>query len=159
MKTFHLVVLLAILILESKPVSAQKDKISKEIKNAIYADAGVGPMMAITINYETRIWINEPESFQLRLRTGLLFGGIFLSDEFRGVIVNTTALFGEGTNHFEVTAGCSIGYWAVGTFSYGSGQNFGVFPLIDIGYRFEPTKSGIIFRAKIGSAGLGIWPG
>ena len=72
-----------------------------------------------------------------------------------GVPVNLTALWGEDNGHFELTGGLALGVWR----DHGNYKNSGVFPLLDIGYRYEPPGGGFIFRVKIGTGGLGIGMG
>lgn len=135
------------------PANAQQNSQNKTINNAIYFDFGLGPLLAATVNYERVFRVNESSSFQLRGRTGFLWGGVFFTEsDFIGVPINVTALWGEGPGHFELTGGLALGVWR----EHGINKNPGVFPLVDAGYRYESPKSGFIFRAKIGTGGLGI---
>lgn len=135
------------------PVNAQDNTDNDVNKNAIHFDFGLGPLVATTLNYERVLKVNESSSFQLRGRTGVLWGGIFFTEkDFLGIPLNVTALWGEGKGHFELTGGLALGIWRENA----SPKNPGVFPLIDAGYRYEPPGGGFVFRIKIGTGGLGI---
>lgn len=135
------------------PANAQDNPENEILNNAIYVDFGLGPLLAATVNYERVLKINESSSLQLRGRTGFLWGGVFYTEsDFLGVPINVTALWGKGKGHFELTGGLALGVWR----DHGNPKNPGVFPLVDVGYRYESPRSGFIFRVKIGTGGLGI---
>ena len=94
------------------PVNAQDNPDYDLNKNAIHFDFGLGPLVATTLNYERVLKVNESSSFQLRGRTGLLWGGVFFTEkDFLGIPLNVTALWGEGKGHFELTGGLALGIW------------------------------------------------
>jgi len=156
MKTFYYLQLLLLFFIPVKSASCQASDDFKPFKNAIYLDAGAYPVTAsFTANYERLVWINASEGSRLHLRTGYITGGVVFGDAFRGVPLNLTSLFGKGMHQLELSAGVAFCAWAYGTFSQDEDPRFGVFPLVDLGYRLT-AKGGFIFRAKLGTGGVGI---
>ena len=148
--------IIAILVLTVTFISAQEQAENAPRKNTLYADIGVNPYAgSATFNYERYIWNSESGKTTLNFRTGFLTGGIVWGNAFMGVPVNLTGLFGNGKHSFETSAGAAIGVWAQGGFDRGEPVDFGVFPVIDLGYRFVGDQ-GFVFRAKLGLAGFGI---
>ena len=114
-------------------------------KNAIHADIGTIIFMAYTtINYEVTIKLTPGKSI-LRFRTGFYHGFDYYTF---GIPLNLTALFGQSKRYFEFTAGIVP--------RIDLENKLSIYPLVDVGYRYEPGKGRIIFRAKIGTSGLGL---
>jgi len=91
--------------------------------------------------------------------------GFFLCDDqsATGGSVAISMLFGHDNHHFEASGGAFIGTFK----SKNNPSIFGsclepvtrTFPLIDVGYRFQKLDGGLVFRAKLGSQGLGLGVG
>ena len=121
--------------------------------NAIYYDVSIGPFVYHTGNYERSIRLKKSQSYDLRFRTGFLWGGMITTEnDFLGIPLAGTWLWGQEKNHFEVTAGGAVGIWREEEVI----ANVGLFPLANIGYRFEPPGGGFIFRTTLGIGGIGL---
>lgn len=117
-------------------------------KHQVYLE---GSLFIQSINFETKLSKSNlnSNSFQLNGRLGL---GYFRIDFFGvtetiGGIGALTFLFGKNNNHFEGTLGAFVGS--------DNGNLFG-WPIALVGYRYQKPTGGFIFRANIGTLGLGI---
>jgi hypothetical protein len=124
-------------------------------KNNIYAEAHAGILMQGVINYERQINLGEKVRWYGRLGGGWGFNGIdgfFVADYGVGGLGAITMLIGKKNNNFELNAGAFIGDDYGDTF---------LFPILNIGYRYQETqmvkaRGGLILRVNLGyfSAGL-----
>ena len=116
--------------------------------NCLYAEAHLGLFTQIVINYERQIQSGKKVSWYGRLGGGY---GLFIDDIFWptagwGGLGAITMLTGKKNNHFELNAGAFIG---------NEGYTF-IFPIFNIGYRFQKPEGGFIFRANAGFPSLGL---
>ena len=84
---------------------------------------------------------------------------LFNSDYGWGGLGAITMLTGKKNNHFELNAGGFLGIEKVkGVGSY-QGEVFYypfVFPIFNLGYRYQKPEGGFIFRANAGIISLGL---
>lgn len=127
----------------------QTNDLDRRSKNSSYIDMSSLVLFSqISINYERIIYDREKFAWYGRFGLGKT---ILLFDESKNgssddFLLGLTMLTGKANNHFELDLGTYIGNY--------NGSN--VYPIIDIGYRYQKRKSGINFKAKVGTLGLGI---
>ena len=120
-------------------------------KNNIYAEFHPGVFTKLVMNYERRIYSREKVSWYGRLGGGI--GGRLLGVIERenragwGGLGAITMLTGK-KKHFELNAGAFI---AVDEYR----DNF-IFPIFNVGYRYQKPDGGFIFRANAGIISLGL---
>ena len=116
-------------------------------KENIYAEAHIGLFTEIGLNYERQIYSGGKISWYGRLGGGQ--GGI-IDDLYDSVgwggLGAITMLTGKYNNHFELNAGAFIG---------NEGYTF-IYPIFNVGYRFQKPGGGFIFRANAGIISLGL---
>ena len=66
--------------------------------------------------------------------------------ETESVVLGLTFLTGKGKHHFDTSTGIVI-------------RDDEVWPLLELGYRFQKIQGGLLFRAKIGFLGMGLGVG
>ena len=117
-------------------------------KENIYAEAHIGLFTEIGLNYERQIYSGGKISWYSRLGGGygLIIHDIFSTTEGWGGLGAITMLTGKYNNHFELNAGAFIG---------NGGYTF-IYPIFNVGYRFQKTDGGFIFRANAGIVSLGL---
>ncbi len=139
--------------------TSNETEISDEVNHVIHTDIGSIIFEAFySINYEVTLKQN-PEKSILRLRTGFIYA---FDTEFYGVPLCLTALFGKSNRYFELTAGIApiiINDYEKDGFGLSGLYNYSIYPLIDFGYRYEPTNGKLSYRIKIGTTGLGVGGG
>jgi hypothetical protein len=116
-------------------------------KENIYAEAHIGLFTELGLNYERQIYSGEKISWYGRLGGGR--GGIIDDlDDYGGWggLGAITMLTGKYNNHFELNAGAFIG---------NEGYTF-IFPIFNVGYRYQKPEGGFIFRANAGIISLGL---
>ncbi|MFT7035929.1 MAG: hypothetical protein ACJA2S_004454 [Cyclobacteriaceae bacterium] len=107
-----------------------------------------GSFILQSINFETKLYRSESNSFQINGRFGL---GYYYLDFFgvsqsAGGLAGLTFLLGEKNNHFETSLGGFIGS-ANGLFAW---------PIASLGYKYQKPEGGFIFRSNVGTLGFGI---
>ncbi|MFT6855177.1 MAG: hypothetical protein ACJA0X_001151 [Cyclobacteriaceae bacterium] len=107
-----------------------------------------GSFFLQSINFETKLYRSESNSFQINGRFGL---GYFLIDFFgksqsAGGLAGLTFLLGRKNNHFETSLGGFIG----------SENGVSAWPIASLGYKYQKPEGGFIFRSNIGTLGVGI---
>ena len=117
-------------------------------KENIYAEAHIGLFTEISLNYERQIYSGGKISWYSRLGGGygLIIHDIFSTTEGWGGLGAITMLTGKYNNHFELNAGAFIG---------NEGYTF-IYPIFNVGYRFQKPDGGFIFRANAGIVSLGL---
>ena len=116
-------------------------------KENIYAEAHIGLFTEICLNYEWQIYSGGKISWYGRLGGGQ--GGIIDDLDASvgwGGLGAITMLTGKYNNHFELNAGAFIG---------NEGYTF-IYPIFNVGYRFQKPEGGFIFRANAGIISLGL---
>ena len=134
-------------------------------KNNIYAEGHIGLFTKFALNYERQISSGEKVSWYGRLGGGWgadFSYGIYAETSAWGGLGAITMLTGKKNSHFELNAGAFFspkGEESLG-FAMGDSNTDGVFifPIFNIGYRYQKPSGGFIFRANIGaiSAGLSV---
>lgn len=132
-------------------LSAQTTDTNELSKNSVYLDTGLGYGGQVSINYERQIYSGKKLTWFGRLGAGAAYK--FTSDDNvslgPGGLAAITMLTGKRNNHFELNAGTFI-------VSDSDENNSGVYPLLDVGYRYQKPGGGFVFKAKIGILGIGI---
>nr|WP_319397662.1 hypothetical protein [uncultured Carboxylicivirga sp.] len=126
---------------------AQSNMTSTLSKNNFYVDAGGHFAGQASINLERLFYTGEKTAWYAR--AGLGGAGIIMANGGLGGLGAVTMLTGRGNKHFEMNCGAFIG-------KESDDNDIFVFPLIDLGYRYQKPEGGFIFRAKLGFLGLGI---
>jgi hypothetical protein len=113
----------------------------------LYADAGLHFAGQISINLEVKI--HSLKTLTFYGRGGYGEAAVMFGDSGRGWIGALTMLTGKKNNHFEMNGGAFFGKDT-------SSQESFVYPLLDLGYRYQKPEGGFIFRAKMGILGGGL---
>jgi hypothetical protein len=132
-------------------------------KNNIYAEGHVGLFTKFALNYERQISSGEKVSWYGRLGGGWgadFSYGIFAETSAWGGLGTITMLTGKKNSHFELNAGAFFspkGEVSLG-FAMGDSNTDGVFifPIFNIGYRYQKPSGGFIFRANVGAISTGL---
>jgi hypothetical protein len=127
-----------------------KAQITEDVKLSkvnLYADAGLHIAAQASINLEGQIYSGKKTTWYGRAGVGT--AGVIFGSSGPGGLAAITMLTGKGNNHFEMNGGAFIGK---GTYY----RDVFVFPLLDLGYRYQKPAGGFIFRAKAGFLGIGI---
>ena len=104
---------------------------------------------AIPLSYEYRILANKKNSLALMARGGIgSFSGLW------GPEVALVGLAGKGRHHAALTTGAIFPFWEIG-----GGVAFNRAPLIELGYRYQRPEGGLVWRAHVGTTGLGLGAG
>jgi hypothetical protein len=133
---------LFIFILPANFQAQSEDTVSLS-KNSIYADLSIGLVSHIAISYERKIF--SKNKISLFGRIGAAGSGVFWSDSGIGGLVAFTMLTGKKNSHFELSAG---------SFLVTDGNHY-IHPLVNIGYRYQKPKGGLMFKVYIGSVAIG----
>jgi len=118
----------------------------------LYAEAATFLFFS-SINASVDLRINpNARKTPLYIRSGLVAAVDNNNKAGFGGLVGITLLGGTRNNHFLVSAGGSVI-----VFGSQSGRSDTVlYPLLDLGYRYQKPEGGFIFFAKIGTPGIGI---
>jgi hypothetical protein len=126
---------------------AQMTEQIKLSKVNLYADAGLHLAAQASINLEGQFYSGKKTTWYGRVGVGT--AGVIFGSSGPGGLGALTILTGKGNNHFEVNGGAFIGNDSYYSDSF-------VFPLLDLGYRYQKPAGGFIFRAKAGFLGIGL---
>ena len=133
-------------------------------KNNIYLETHLGMFSQLVLNYERQILLNEKVNWYGRVGGGYgvsLIDGFFDSTDGWGGLGAITMLISKKNKHLEVNAGAFLG---VDTY-YNHNSRLGaigeradpfIFPILNIGYRYQKPHGGFIFRLNQGAESLGI---
>ena len=119
-------------------------------KKNIYGELHVGLFSQGVMNYERQIFSGKTVSWYGRLGGG--YGAWlepFSADFGWGGLGAITMLTGKKNNHFELNAGGFLG------FEDRNNEAF-IFPIFNVGYRYQKPEGGFIFRANAGIISLGL---
>ena len=119
-------------------------------KKNIYGELHVGLFSQGVINYERQIFSGKTVSWYGRLGGG--YGGWlepFSADYGWGGLGAITMLTGKKNNHFELNAGGFLGFEDTYNEAF-------IFPIFNVGYRYQKPEGGFIFRANAGIISLGL---
>lgn len=121
----------------------------------LYGEAGVFipdfiNYLSYSINSELRLYSAKKITWYGRLGLGAAgtigFGG-------PGGLAAINMLTGKSHNHFEMNGGVFI----ASSDNHDTGiRQVTIFPLIDLGYRYQKPEGGLIFKAKAGFLGVGL---
>jgi opacity protein-like surface antigen len=135
-----MIVLLMLVHVKAEAQESEKNELSKFV---LYTDAGVHLAGQASLNFEGRI--DTGDNLTLYGRVGIGAAGIAFHEGGPGILTAVTMLTGKEKNHFEMNGGIFLAL----------AGNF-VFPLVDLGYRYQKPEGGFVFRAKAGVLGVGI---
>tara|TARA_Y100000766_G_C18598344_1_gene455370 strand:- start:40 stop:546 length:507 start_codon:yes stop_codon:yes gene_type:complete len=142
-------------------------------KNNVYAEAHVGIISQVVMNYERQIYSGEKVSWYGRLGGGYgvnYSDGLFDDKLGWGGLAAISLLTGKKNNHFELNVGAFLGFdkltdadlWdespdaipnqVVTELTF---EKF-ISPILNIGYRYQKPDGGFIFRANAGIISLGL---
>jgi len=127
-------------------VAAQTTEPAPLSKVNLYADAGGHFAGQVSLNIEVLIESNEKVTWYGRGGVGA--AGIVMANGGPGALGAITMLSGKGNRHFEVNTGVFVG-------KDNEQDDLFVYPLLDVGYRYQKPEGGFIFRAKVGLLGIG----
>ena len=123
-------------------------------KNNVYAEAHLGLFTQGVMNYERLFSSGDKVNWYSRLGAGWGFngiGGLFESRYGVGGLGAITMITGKRDGHFELNMGAFIG-----DENGPSDRGKFLFPILNIGYRYQKPIGGFIFRANAGFPSLGI---
>ena len=145
-KLFTILMLIPVLLTgQNEP----NTKINLPKKN-IYGELHVGLFSQGVMNYERQIFSGKTVSWYGRLGGG--YGGWlepFSADYGWGGLGTITMLTGKKNNHFELNAGGFLGFEDTYNEAF-------IFPIFNVGYRYQKPEGGFIFRANAGIISLGL---
>ena len=145
-KLFTILMLIPVLLTgQNEP----NTKINLPKKN-IYGELHVGLFSQGVINYERQIFSGKTVSWYGRLGGG--YGGWlepFSAEYGWGGLGAITMLTGKKNNHFELNAGGFLGFEDTYNEAF-------IFPIFNVGYRYQKPEGGFIFRANAGIISLGL---
>ena len=113
----------------------------------LYADIGAHFGAQASVNIESQI--HSGNKLTWYARGGIGASGVIMATGGPGGLAAITMLTGKGNRHFEINAGAFVGK------DFEQDQMY-VWPLIDLGYRYQKPEGGLIFKAKLGFLGLGV---
>ena len=119
-------------------------------KKNIYGELHVGLFSQGVMSYERQIFSGKTVSWYGRLGGG--YGGWlepFSADYGWGGLGAITMLTGKKNNHFELNAGAFLGFEDTYNEAF-------IFPIFNVGYRYQKPEGGFIFRANAGIISLGL---
>lgn len=154
MKKLFLILMLipALLFGQNEP----KAKIDSA-KNNIYAEFHPGLFTRLVMNYERQIYSGKKVSCYGRLGGGIagILGPIVEMEILAGWggLGAITILTGKKNNHFELNTGALIGLHED---IIGEYNDIFIFPLFNIGYRYQKPRGGFIFRLNAGIYSFGL---
>ena len=149
-KLFTILMLIPVLLFGQNEPNTKIDLPKKNI----YGEAHIGLFSEASLNYERSIYSGEKISWYGRLGGG--WGGkVEWGGDFGwGGLGAITMLTGKKNNHFELNAGGFLGLdcpCVIGK----DGEAF-IFPIFNVGYRYQKPEGGFIFRANAGIISLGL---
>ncbi len=120
-------------------------------KKNIYGELHVGLFSQGVINYERQILSGKTVSWYGRLGGGYGAWVEWGGNIGWGGLGAITMLTGKKNNHFELNAGGFLGIEA-----YTDMEEAFIFPIFNVGYRYQKPEGGFIFRANAGIISLGL---
>jgi len=139
--------LCTLLLIISFPVLAQRESSNNLSKTNIYVDAGGHFAGQFSLNLETQIYSGNNTTWYLR--GGVGGAGIIMANGGLGGLGALTLLTSKTAKHFELNIGTFVGH------DNEQNKEF-IYPLLDLGYRYQKPEGGFLFKAKLGVLGLGI---
>ena len=148
-RTLPLLVLLT--VLPARTAFAQHEE-AEYTRHSLYFEL-FGQGIFYSVNYEFRF--SPAVSARIGFTSWTLpsFFVLGIGDvNIKAVPVTMSYLTGEGNSHFELGAGAIMysasveGNWLWGTSNAGAHTESGVLGTATIGYRYQPTRSGLLFK-------------
>ncbi len=124
-------------------------------KNSIYGNVGMAfPLVsgAASISYDRSIYRAADHS-DIRLKLSVGYLGAMMAGSYNYQSLSVGLLTGSHSNHLELFAGVALNQHHMPSNSPESEQDKvekGLFPIGNIGYRFQKPQSWFIFRTGIG---------
>jgi len=116
-------------------------------KNNWYINGDLAIISSLTVNYENRFAGLSTSSRHVYGRLGAGVGADVFGSELGPVAVSAVhVLFGQYHRHFEIGGG--VMYQLNGNYPL-------LLPVVDIGYRFQPTE-GTLFRIHLANVDIGV---
>ena len=112
----------------------------------LFLDIGAHAIAQASFNFEGKILSGK--KITLYGRAGFGLAQAWGDSKLTGGITGLTMLTGKKNNHIEIGGGAFLGFY--------SNSEFRPLPHFDLGYRYQKSNGGFIFRAKVGILGLGI---
>ncbi|MEM6345674.1 MAG: hypothetical protein AAF927_17410 [Bacteroidota bacterium] len=172
--------LIIILLLLPFGLMAQQDSLSQQDKwtrlqlgrkasvkqHPVYLDGGVvlfiqqyfAPVVGVTsINYEWKFFQSPGAKFSASVRSGAASLGRQL-----GIPLTCVALLGRNQHHLEGNLGAFIGIVETTGSLFSESRPYSIYglnifawPLCELGYRYQHSEGGLMFRFKVGTVGIG----
>jgi len=148
LKYFNVAAVMGVFFVASNNVAYAQFENQKNLSRTnLYLDIGALPIGQITINMERRFYSGKRVTWYGR--AGLGAGTSLGTEGVFGALAAVTMLTGKNRNHFEMNGGMAVGYAP-------SGEEVVGWPVFDLGYRYQKPEGGFIFRAKLGTLGVGV---
>lgn len=159
MKTRLLILLLTLSCVSLFSQQFRTDSIIPKLSNnTISIDETFGSNISatmsqtISLNYERLLFKNKSNSFYYFIKAGigkvqanLLFQDF--SPEYQ-LPLSIVLLTGKNSGHFELNLGARMLYDKIYE------PKFSLFPILDLGYRFQAPQNGFFFKALVGTVGI-----
>lgn len=158
------ILLLAAVLSFPNMVLAQTQEAPKRTKHRIYAEVGSYLFVSsVTINYEPTIFESKSRAFRLNGRIGMGLGlvlGFDGSHGISGILGGVTMDFGRKNSHFLLSSGLAVGssFNEIEKISAGF-DRLETSPLLEVGWRYEKPKGGMIYKVAGGTMGLSLGVG
>jgi hypothetical protein len=155
MKNLYLL-LLALLVL-STTVKSQENESAELSKNSVNFEFGTNFIVSsVSLNFEKYFASTKSGNTNFYGRAGLGGAAVYWGHVGWGGLAGVTMITNaKGIAHFEGNAGIFLGHEKAPPASEDPGTLF-VVPILDIGFRYQKPGDSFIFRAKVGTFGIGI---
>ena len=145
------ILLISALLFVSTLLGAQSTDNHEISKFNLYGEFGTNIIVSsASINLEAHMLTSKSGKVNLYGRAGLGAATIFWGASGPGGLGALTLITGKEKHHFETSAGIFVG-----SEKEYSGRTPFYVPLIDFGYRFQKPEGGFLYRAKVGTLGIG----
>lgn len=126
-------------------ISAQEtNNVEPTTRSSVYVEVG-GPGLLTSFNYDFRLQ-NANDGLGIRLGVG---GFLIDGDGLLSVPAQLNYLSGKRGKYFEIGAGITYCSSSGSIFMTDRGNNTNVIGTLTLGYRYQPNKGGVNFRAGI----------
>ena len=117
----------------------------------LYEDDWLVGASFVMLNVELAVQPDKWKQVKLFLRSGMtLMDGIDL-----GSPIALAASVGKGKSHVEAVAGVNVRWKEIGY----EGLSLAYWPVLELGYRYQRPQGGFVWRAHVGTTGLGLGAG
>lgn len=127
-------------------------------KNSIFGNVGILPVVAasISISYDRSLFSTQNKT-DYRAKLSIGFMGA-LGDTYSYQSLAAGLLTGKRNSHFELFGGAALYQYTPVKLPGGilpEDSSIGIFPVGNIGYRYQKPDGGFIFRAGVGFPDMG----